>query len=97
MQETIEYNPDVLQRLVSRLRWRAVFVMVLWPVIGVFAGAYLGLENGASLGAVVGAVVGAFIGYLIGSMRALYYRVQATNILCLKRIEENTRTRDRVG
>lgn len=93
MQKTIEYSSDALQRLASRLRRRAVFVMVLWLVIGILAGAYVGRGNAGNLGAVIGAVVGAFVGYLIGSMRFLYYNVQATNALCLKRIEENTRTR----
>lgn len=93
MQKNAEYNSDALARLTRRLRRRAVFVMVLWPAIGILAGAYSGLGNAGNLGAVIGAVVGAFLGYLIGSMRFLYYNVQAMNALCLKQIEENTRTR----
>ncbi len=92
MQKDTEYNSDALQRLTGRLRRRAVLVVVLWPIIGVVAGAYVGLGNGGNLAAVIGAVLGAFLGYLIGSMRSLYYNVQAMNLLCLKRIEENTRT-----
>jgi hypothetical protein len=95
MQKNTEYDSDALVRLTARLRRRAVFVVVLWLVIGTGAGVYVGFEitNGSDLIAVMGAAAGAFIGYLIGSMRALYYNVQATNALCLKRIEENTRTR----
>ena len=93
MQRTIEYNSDALQRLTSRLRRRAIFVVALWPVIGILAGAYVGYGNAGNLGAVIGAAVGAFLGYLIGSMRSLYYNVQAMNALCLKRIEENTGTK----
>ena len=92
MHINIEYNSDALQRLTTRLRRRGVFVMVLWPVIGILAGAYVGLEIAGNLSAVIGAVVGTFLGYLIGSMRSPYYNVQATNALCLTQIEENTRT-----
>jgi len=93
MQKNTEYNPDSVKRLTTRLYRRAVFVMVLWPVIGILVGAFVGLEVAGNLAAVIGAVVGAFVGYLIGSTRRLYYHVQANNTLCLKQIEENTRAK----
>ncbi|GEM_PF-5323451 len=93
MQKDTEYKSDALVRLTTRLRRRAVFVVVLWSVIGVLAGAYVGRGDAGNRGAVIGAIVGAFLGYLIGSMRALYYNVQAMNALCLMQIEENTRTK----
>lgn len=93
MQKTTEYNCDALQRLATRLRRRALLVMVLWPVIGVLAGAYVGLDIAGNLSTVIGAVVGTYLGYLIGSMRSLYYNALAINALCLKQIEENTRSR----
>lgn len=95
MRKNTEYDSGVVVRLAARLRRRAVFVVVLWLVIGIGAGAYVGREivDDSNLASVISAAVGAFIGYLIGSMRALYYNVQATNALCLKQIEENTRSR----
>ena len=93
MQKRMEYNSHVLQSLARRLRRRAVFVMALWPIMGILAGAYIGFENTGNVTEVTGAAVGAFVGYLVGSMRSLYYNVQSMNALCLKQIEENTRIR----
>ena len=93
MPQEIEYSPQALQRLTTRLRRRAIFVLVLWLIIGVLVGAYIGFGNGGRLAAVIGAAAGTLLGYLIGSMRSFYYNVQAMNALCLGRIVENTRTR----
>jgi hypothetical protein len=93
MQKNTEYSPDTVQRLATRLHRRAVFVTVLWPVIGILAGVFTGLEIAGNVAPVVGAVIGTVVGYLIGSMRCLYYSVQAQKALCLKQIEENTRTK----
>lgn len=93
MAQDTEYSPEAVQRLTTRLRRRAIFVLVVWLIIGVLVGTYIGFGNGGRLAAAIGAATGIFFGYLIGSMRAFYYNVQAMNVLCLKRIEENTRTR----
>ena len=91
MEKNTEYNSDSVVRLVRRLRRKAVFIILLWPIIGVLVGVYLGNNNGGKLAIVIGGIMGAFVGYLIGSMRYLYYNTQAMSLLCLKRIEENTR------
>ena len=93
MLSPMQYNPEVVQKLITRLGRRAIFVLLFWPLIGVVGGAYAGYEFFGDFHAVVGAIVGGYLGYLLGSMCSLRYKVQVQTLLWQKRIEELLRSR----
>jgi len=96
MHENIQYDQVAIHNLAKRLYRRSVFVLGLYPVIGVLGFGFAmyetaGYELGERLATVIGAAVGAFLGYLFGTFRSMRLKIQAQTALCLERIEENTR------
>ena len=93
MHESIQYDPVAIHKLAKRLYRRSVFVLVFYPVIGVLVLALNGYNSGYKHGAVIGAAAGALLGYLFGTLRSMRLKVHAQTVLCLERIEANTRAK----
>ncbi len=96
MHESIQYDQVAIHKLAKRLYRRSVFVLGLYPIIGVLGFGFAmyeiaGYELGEKLATIIGASVGAFLGYLFGTFRSMRLRIHAQTVLCLERIEENTR------
>lgn len=91
------YDPEVMQRLVERLKARAVAVLIYYPATGAALGGlgmfYAYQKNPAGAGGLIlgGVIMGGLIGLHIGQHQSTALKVQAQTLLSQLQIEENTR------
>jgi len=93
------YDQAILQKFADRLYAKALVTIGFWMVIGFLVGWALGSflpmmvnpKIRTDYGLII-AFVGGFLGFLIGNERAFAAKVEAQRLLCLMKIEQNTRS-----
>jgi hypothetical protein len=92
------YDPNVQQDLVDLLILRAKRIVPLFTAMAAIVGSGVGIAVARNLGKtetmsiVVWACVFGIFGFVAGKERAFSLRMKAQELLCQRKIEENTRT-----
>ncbi len=94
----ISYDPKIIKEFSQNLYQKADTIIFINTLIGLFIGAGVGLLIGASIFKgyliafiIIGVCIGVCMGHEFGKLKALDIKAQAQMMLCITKIEENTK------